>query len=130
MRHARAARATACMRKQHLPHRSRRGRLCDDVEELSKPEVFHAVDNANTMSDDASELLVLMREITGRLDRLEESKTRLMDAEVGHGRYGNNLKTPLRNSGLFVSALGRGTRMDIISLERSSDASVFIRGGP
>uniref|UniRef100_A0AAV1ULN8 Uncharacterized protein n=1 Tax=Peronospora matthiolae TaxID=2874970 RepID=A0AAV1ULN8_9STRA len=68
----------------------------EDYEEKSKQGVAHAVDNAVTRSGDASELLVSMTGITGRLDRLEESQTRLIKAEEGRGRHRDAPMTPPR----------------------------------
>ena len=58
--HAEAAPATGHERANEPEH----------YEEKSKSGVIHAVENATTRSEDASELLV-MRGITGRPDRLE-----------------------------------------------------------
>ena len=77
-----------------------------------------------------SERLVLMRGITGRLGRLEESQTRLMKSEEGRGGHRDKSMSPPRHSSLFVSALVRGTRMHIYNLEGSIDAPVFTTRRP
>ncbi|KAG3109032.1 hypothetical protein PI124_g11790 [Phytophthora idaei] len=71
--------------------------------------------------DKASDLLALMRGITGRLEGLEESQTKLekkLDAEKEHGR-GDARMTPPMNYSLSASRLSRGVRMHIDSLDGS-----------
>ncbi|KAE8950590.1 hypothetical protein PR001_g34094, partial [Phytophthora rubi] len=70
------------------------------------------VASATTEGGEASELLALLRGVAGRLDKLEESQTKLEQ----------RLEPPkkdakaLMNTSLFASALGRGSRMHIDSL--------------
>ena len=52
-------------------------------EEKITTRIINAVDNTGIKSYEVSEHLVLMRGITGRLDRLEESQTKLMENREG-----------------------------------------------
>ncbi|KAG2811152.1 hypothetical protein PC112_g15749 [Phytophthora cactorum] len=64
-----------------------------------------------------------MCELAGRLERLEQSQSRL-DKKIGDNGDGvraNVATTPPMNSGLFASGLGRGARMHIDSLGGSID---------
>ena len=77
-----------------------------------------------------SERLVLMRGITGRLGRLEESQTSLMKSDKGSGGNRDKAMYPPRHLSLFVLALGRGTIMPIFNLEGSIDAPMFTTRRP
>ncbi|CAI5701697.1 unnamed protein product [Peronospora effusa] len=91
----------------------------EDLEEKSNPSNAHAVGVTTSRSDDVSELLVLMRGMAGRLDRLEESQAKLVEENDGRGRNVDTPMTPPINSSLFASALGKGTRMHMDSLDGS-----------
>ena len=55
--------------------------------------VVHAVDADKTRSGAASKFLAIMREVTGHLDRLEVSQTRVVEGKKGVGDTG--IHTPL-----------------------------------
>ncbi|KAE9174481.1 hypothetical protein PF004_g26649 [Phytophthora fragariae] len=70
------------------------------------------VASATTEGGEASELLALLRGVAGRLDKLEESQTKLEQRLEPPKKDA----TALMDTSLFASALGRGSRMHIDSL--------------
>ncbi|KAJ8558742.1 hypothetical protein ON010_g8707 [Phytophthora cinnamomi] len=80
-------------------------------------------DGETKSPDGETELLALMRRITERLDRLEESQAKLEKTLEGdrakHESKVDPILTPPMNTNLFVSSLGRGARMHIDQLSGS-----------
>ncbi|ETO84786.1 hypothetical protein F444_01317, partial [Phytophthora nicotianae P1976] len=73
-------------------------------------------------TDNMTRMLALMEGLAGRLERLEESQTKMgekLDNEDRRARDVDHPMTPPMNSSLFASALGRGARMHLDSLAGS-----------
>lgn len=73
--------------------------------------------NLMDAGDNAAEMMALLRGVAGRLDRLEESqsklKKKLEDDEGKRARDAHQPTTPAMNVSLFDSGLGRGNPMHI-----------------
>eukprot|EP00644_Phytophthora_capsici_P017388 jgi/Phyca11/20087/fgenesh1_pg.PHYCAscaffold_57_\ len=80
--------------------------------------------------DNVAELMTLLRGVAGRLERLEESQTKLekkLDGdEAKRARNANQPPTPAMNASLFDSGLGRGNPMHIDYLGSSPQTPLTI----
>ncbi|ETP42501.1 hypothetical protein F442_10589 [Phytophthora nicotianae P10297] len=105
--------------------------MVDDVEEEStavareRGNSINPDDRGADGGDNASELLNLMRGLAGRLERLEESQSKLEKKIDGNerAREAHVPSTPPMNSSLFATDLGRGAWMHIDSLAGSTETS-------
>ncbi|KAG3173878.1 hypothetical protein PC128_g18206 [Phytophthora cactorum] len=110
----------------HRQRRMRSRRTRDDAS--TRVHSNYPGDRGADGGDNASKLLNLMCELAGRLERLEQSQSRL-DKKIGDNGDGvraNVATTPPMNSGLFASGLGRGARMHIDSLGGSIDTRLYV----
>eukprot|EP00644_Phytophthora_capsici_P019293 jgi/Phyca11/21850/fgenesh1_pg.PHYCAscaffold_158_\ len=80
--------------------------------------------------DNVAELMTLLRGVAGRLERLEESQTKLekkLDGdEAKRARNANQPPTPAMNASLFDSGLGRGNPMHLDYLGSSPQTPLTI----